>query len=488
MNTALYKGVAKKLLFITLVILLCRITNGYFGIVLWLIAVTSAAQKKYGLAISCFAFYPFMVVLNPIILPKNEFFGYVLRFGPLGLGVLLTILVAHRNRQDKIPLGSLFIYLICAVISSANGWCAPVSYMKLVNFSVFIVGIWLGVQNLQSRPEDILSLRYFFLALASFVALGGLLTLPFPAVAYPLDMNMAAVLKEYGVEAANEYYLATSSTQTLSLFAGVTMHSQTLGPMCACIFSLVLADMLFIEKRITTMHILLLIILLVMLYLTRSRTALLSTTVGIWIILFYATKHVDMNWNFKRKIRNMATLCGIIIFLAALGSEISSRTMSRWLRKTNDTSEFNRNLTEAVTNTRMDLFEQSLFEFRKNPLFGMGFQVNYAIDNYYKRSKGLVLSAPVEKGLLPMMILGEGGIVGVIAFCIFLLLFYRSCASRHLIVTSSMFTVFLATNIGEATFFSPGGAGGIEWVLCAVGGYVIDTAILYHLRSESYEM
>ena len=488
MNKALYKGVMKKLLFITLTILLCRVTGGYFGFVIWLIAVMSAFQKKYGMAISCFALFPFMVVLNPVLLPKSGFFGHVLRFGPLGLGVLLAILTAQKNRQDRVPLGALFLYLLCAAASSVNGWCAPVSYMKLVNFTVFITGIWLGVQNLQSRPSDILSLRYFFLGLASFVAFGSLLTLPFPAIAYPLNMNVAAVLNEYGVEAANEYYREITSAQTISLFAGVTMHSQTLGPMCACIISLVLADMLFIVKRATIMHAFLLLILSGMLYMTRSRTALLSTVVGIVVILYYATKHIDIGWGLKRRVRNMALSCAVIICLAALGSEIANDAMSRWIRKTNDASEFDRDLVEAVTNTRMGLFEEGLDEFRRNPLLGMGFQVNSNTEVYYKSAKGLVLSAPVEKGLLPMMILGEGGVVGVIAFCIFLFSFYRSCASRHLVVTASMFTVFLATNMGEATFFSPGGAGGVEWVLCAVGGYVIDTAIIYRLNLERYEM
>ena len=50
-----------------------------------------------------------------------------------------------------------------------------------------------------------------------------------------------------------------------------------------------------------------------------------------------------------------------------------------------------------------------------------------------------------------------------------------------------MFTVMLATNIGEATFFSPGGVGGIIWVLCIVGGFVLDMNLIRKREFESFD-
>jgi len=76
------------------------------------------------------------------------------------------------------------------------------------------------------------------------------------------------------------------------------------------------------------------------------------------------------------------------------------------------------------------------------------------------------------------MILGEGGIVGAFAFLAFLVSFYHKCKKRRLMVTSAMFTTFLASNMGEATFFSPGGTGGILWMICVVGGFVVDTVVI----------
>ena len=123
--------------------------------------------------------------------------------------------------------------------------------------------------------------------------------------------------------------------------------------------------------------------------------------------------------------------------------------------------------------------EMSLNEFRRNPLLGSGFQVAEYTRDRMGRSPGLILSSPIEKGILPMMVLGETGIIGEIVFLIFLGGFWAVCSRRHYYVTLTTFSVFLMTNMGEATFFSPGGGGGIMWMVCVVGGFTIDTTILY---------
>ena len=57
---------------------------------------------------------------------------------------------------------------------------------------------------------------------------------------------------------------------------------------------------------------------------------------------------------------------------------------------------------------------------------------------------------------------------------IFLISFYSTSCRRRLYVTAALFTVLLATNMGEATFFSPGGGGGVLWTISIIGGYCID--------------
>ena len=64
------------------------------------------------------------------------------------------------------------------------------------------------------------------------------------------------------------------------------------------------------------------------------------------------------------------------------------------------------------------------------------------------------------------------------------LLFYVGCTRRRYVVTISLFTVFLVSNMGEATLFSPGGIGGILWMASVVGGFTIDTYLLFQRQLE----
>ena len=128
--------------------------------------------------------------------------------------------------------------------------------------------------------------------------------------------------------------------------------------------------------------------------------------------------------------------------------------------------------------------EYSLYEFRRNTLFGSGFQVAEYTQDLVRENKGLILSAPVEKGVLPVMVLGETGILGELCLLLFLTSFYAICARRKYTVTIALFTVFLVANMAEATFFSPGGCGGIMWMISAVGGFALDTYLLYRRQIE----
>ena len=127
---------------------------------------------------------------------------------------------------------------------------------------------------------------------------------------------------------------------------------------------------------------------------------------------------------------------------------------------------------EAITSTRQGAIEEAKRDFFRNPVIGCGFQVNE--DSARFNDQTFVLSAPVEKGLLPLVIIGEGGVVGTIIFAGFLMVFYSVCIRRRYFCTMTCFSTMLATNIGEATFFSPGGAGGLLWCFAIVGGGVLD--------------
>lgn len=478
---SLYKTVAKISLMIVASVLLCRVTEGFFSIILVALGIGWAMTNAYGKSLACFALFPFMIVLSPAILPKTSILAIALRLGPLAIGVVLCIISFGRRGSQKLPFSGLLLYLAVSIVSSYGGWAPFISYLKMVNFFLYFVGIWIGTQNIHEKPKEMYFIRCFILSLVCVLAFGGVLSLPFPAVCYSTSLT-------YSVDKMATLQ-ALYSTGGVVLFSGITNQSQALAPITACLITFTLADMIFVMKRKTMLHIILLVICGWMLFKTRSRTGLFATAVGVTFVLIYAPQKIKVSERVKRTIKRLAAVGLTCAFIVVVFGEVSNRMVTKWILKTNDIEavKAERGFEEGLTGSRQRLIQESWDEFYMNPMFGMGFQVNWGSQELFG-DQGFVMSAPVEKGLLPMTILGEGGIVGSIAFVIFLIGFYVGCHRRHYIITIVMFTTFLATNIGEATFFSPGGIGGILWVFGTVGGYILDM-LMYseHRRAQIFK-
>jgi O-antigen ligase len=175
-----------------------------------------------------------------------------------------------------------------------------------------------------------------------------------------------------------------------------------------------------------------------------------------------------------RQMRVYAAIIVVMLAVAGVIGEVRSGTVSRWLRKTEQVADDERTLSDALTSSRRLLVEECMRDFRKNPMWGMGFQVDAATAEKTKGRGLLVFSAAIEKGVLPVMILGETGIIGSGIFLVFLVTFFSVCVRRRYKATAALFCVFLASNMGEATFFSPSGVGGLLWVILVAGGFMID--------------
>ena len=242
--------------------------------------------------------------------------------------------------------------------------------------------------------------------------------------------------------------------------------------------------MLLLERRFRWLHLAIIAFALPLTYMTRSRVGLVSLISAFVAGGFYAARKVDLPGRVKAHLNNGLLLGMVILLLGAVVIQIRGGYMSQWIRKTSDVSGDRRSLGEALTSSRFGLMDNSMYEFRRNPLLGSGFQVAEYTQDLVRGNKGLILTAPVEKGVLPVMVLGETGILGEICFVIFLVSFYGTCVLRKYMVTLALFTVFFVTNLGEATMFSPGGIGGILWMISVVGGFTIDTYLLYRQQME----
>lgn len=482
-ETGIYKLALQMTVFTAFAIALCWLTRGYIMPVYALIGVLCAAANNLGWALVFFVLMPFFVVLNPAIINnESSLYGFSVRLGPLLIGLILALRGASRQGRHRLPFIGIVPFLMVAAISSVDGWAPQISYLKLVNFIVFLFGIWFGTQNLQHRPKDVLLLRGFFLALSIILIFGSIATLPFPSVGYATGLQFA--LKEGGAALANEVFRQQQADSLQTLFCGITNHSQALSPLLAISIGWMMCDMLLVERQFRALHVVLIVSALPLAYLTRSRVGLVSLVAAFFMSGFYAARKVELPPRVKAHL-NMGIWVGTALLLAGVFViQLRSGFMSEWIRKTSDVEADQRTIGEAFTSSRLGLLEYSMYEFRRNPLFGSGFQVSVFTQDLVRENKGFIISAPIEKGVAPVMILGETGILGVGCFLLFLIMFYVSCARRRYVVTIAIFTVFLVTNMGEATLFSPGGIGGILWMVSVVGGFTIDTYLLYQKQLE----
>ena len=481
-----YKGAFKAFVFIVLYIAASRFTYGAVPLLLVLAGCVAAFNGKSGRAICCYMLLPFTINISSAILPKSgPLWPITLRFGTMALAIALCFSASKRQGSNRLPFFGIVPFLMSACVGSATGWLPMVSYMKLVNYFVFLLGVWVGTQNLQERPKDLALLRTTLFAMTAFVILGSLAVRPFPSISYATSLGYA--MAEGGAAAATAAFHAMAQAGEKVLFCGVMNHSQALSPILALSFAWLLCDMLFVEKRLRLPHVALILLAMPMLYMTRSRVAFVTIVSAFAMIYFYAIRKIRVAPAVKRKL-GLAMTVFIAVSVAVMAVlEVRNDALSKWLRKTQDVDgdAAKHSLAESMTASRQSLIEYSMYEYRRNPLFGSGFQV--AIYNREAlKNQSFVLSASIEKGVLPVMVLGETGIVGAVLFAIFLISFYATATRRRLYVTITMFTLLLATNMGEATFFSPGGIGAVLWILTVCGGFVIDTILLYERRMRSF--
>lgn len=468
----LYRATGKYLFYFLATIGLCRVTGDFFSIVIVIAGIVTALANKPGRALIFFLLLPFLGLINPLIFPRTLVFMLVTRVG--GVIMTLAFVVASQNRKgrESLPLGMLLIYIFLSIISSADGYAPFISYLKLAVFAQFLLAIYLGSKNLHHYPKELFELRAVFLAFCCIVIFGSLLVLPFPSIAY--FTSLRGWIQEAGVEEAAMVY--QMHQEKMHLLSGILNHSQTLAVVLSCCAGWVFADMVLVERRFTPVHVALLACTPFITYMTRSRLALLSFVVMLAMMVCYCFPRMNVGAVLRGRVRGFVSIAIILLIGIMVVLQIRNQAFSRLIRKTNDVSGDNRSAVEAFTQTRMGAIEMGLYDFRRNPIFGSGFQVAYYTPEALRTGGAKWYSAPIEKSLLPMIVLGESGVVGTLIFCLFLATFYTVCARKQYFVTISLFTVMLSTNLGEGTFFAVSSVGGVTWILCVVGGFLLDLA------------
>ena len=475
-----YKAILKYILLFSFVAACGRFIHASVLIVFAFYGALCVVRGKSGPAIACFMFMPYAIMMNPGLIDRTGMLVLSAKIGSMIMMGSMVILGVKRRGRFHLPVIGLFVYLIIAVISSFDGWFPAISFLKIAQFTLFLAALYCAANAMQDSPKTLLEVRSVMMALSVITIIGSLLVLPFPDLAYSM---MIAKASRYGIYLTGESIVSSGG---MTLFNGVCYHSQALAPIAAMCSAWVLCDMLFVECRMSGLHMILLGLSPIILYLTRSRTAFVALAALVIVIQLYAVRFAAIPQRDKGRVKMISFAIITIGLIAAICMEARDGTISRWLRKTDEIGMDERATMDAVMASRMGLVERNMYDFSLNPILGKGFQVVLEHRQLYNEGQITLWSAPIEKGVLPTMILGETGIVGMIVFICFLVSFIVSCSKRHYMSLLSLFAVFFASNMGEASFFSPAGQGGVMWIVVAIGGFCCDMMAIRAQQFQQY--
>ena len=248
-------------------------------------------------------------------------------------------------------------------------------------------------------------------------------------------------------------------------FQGLLSQPQSFGPTVALVGALV-GGRVMGELRPAWRDIFLLGLSLVLIVLSEARTAGLALVLGLLISALLSPTFAGVSrWRMlpglrSRRFQGVALLAVVGIFA---GGSLLSGTVDNYLYKRSDAT----NLFDAADASRGALIEDMFVNIQENPWLGIGFGI--ASDPRFMEVQrdpilDLPVSALVEKGVLPVAVVEELGILGAsVVFGWFLTVFRRGARSG--VPQFAVLITLVLVNFGESMFFSVGGMGMLLLIL-----------------------
>ena len=462
----------RTLALITMLMLACMVSDGIAVAIAIPFSVFALISNKPEKVFFWAMFLMASIVINPFFLPKGSAYGVIQR----GLLVLIGFSGVFRlagSRKNAV-IGALLwmmAYIAYMIIPSATGWWPMVSFLKLGLFIlIFLALVSMTNTVLVNENVDSRRIRSVFLAFCILFIFGSLALLPFPSI---------------GQLSGEEYQLALMAGKApKSLFKGMANQSQALGPVVTMIGALLLADLMFGIKKFDALYVSLFLCVPYLIYSTSSRTAMASFILAVGFMLYHFVKARNIAASWRTKILSMALLLGTIGSVVVVCSSGFRDSIAQYALKTDGGAKAGDVSWEAATSSRQGLMDEALMDFKRKPVFGNGFQVEEKLLYRMGGSKGLLLSAPVEKGVWITAVLQEGGTVGFVLYCAFLIFVLMKMSERKYYVSLTMFVLFHILNLGEFTLFSMSGLGGFMWTLVFVA-LIIDESRIRLLKRTS---
>lgn len=459
--------ILRFLAWLVAVVVLMRVTHGWGFSVVFFVLFKSIYKKNNEML-----FYTMLMAIsfalgNSNIVIKAGHFLIMFRLLLISLSVCMIYRIARERISWMLaPFLGIFVYIIFMMFSSLYGWCPIISFQKLFFFSLVYLG-YLGVVNsvIARIIVKIDEIRAIFLTMAVFFIVGSLLLIPF-GIGYLTEENFLA-LKQ--------------GKEIVSLFSGISIQSQTLGPICSMLGVMLFLDLIFNIRKVNWLYLFLILCAVFLIWRTSSRTAMGALIAGMALAIFCLKHTSNISTNWKNKVYNIIIM---IVIISSVGLLCIPQTMDKvrsFILKSSK-KEYTNISIEHITFSRRSSWEAAIENFKMSPIIGNGFQVaKYMEDKNYVDNP---VHSTIEKGTWVVAILEEGGIVGMVLFLLFayrvaLFLFTHKCYQGF-----CAFIMMLVINLGEFTLFSMTSVGGFLWAMVFISA-IFDVFRIEKIRGTS---
>ncbi|MDA8631248.1 O-antigen ligase family protein [Litoricolaceae bacterium] len=397
-------------------------------VLIGMVALLGRRQAVIALALSWF-----FTMINPALAPDPSF-GAIGRFFVI-MAAAVSVFMRYKTRyksfmRDFIWLTWFFAFFVL-MHSLLVSPVVDVSVLKLTSWLIVFLTLLSAWGGLIPEARTRLANQLFW-------ALVALVLLSLPLIVLPVG------------------YLRNGHG-----FQGLLSHPQAFGVAMAFLgvwaFSRVLRS-----RRILYAEFVVFFLAFLLIFASESRTAAVALALAIsaTVALLRLTSKKTLksllpafqSKNFRFCV--LAVALALLIFTPKI-TQVANDFISKSGRA--DASD----LISAYELSRSALYLPMLENIAADPWRGIGYgMASESQSMVVKRDLlfGLPISAPVEKGNVPLAILEELGIFGLIVFILWLLvaLLY---AIKGGVIGLALISVVLLINFGEAMFFSPGGMG-----------------------------
>ena len=372
---------------------------------------------------------------NPHFVKHGTFDGVIFRL--VLISAVLRVLFSLRASDVRLIWPVWLFALVALCTSWSTSPALAISLMKIGEFTFATTAVLIAFNHL--KPNEVTRLQSWFLTVGlTVIALSALMLLK-PGLGAGSNGGLQGLLNQ---------------PQALGIF---------IAPFAAWSIS----GVLLMRRRSSWIEVWVAIGTIVLIILTRARTAGFATFIGVAV--------VTLGRALSRRTASQATLgrsvavvgaALIAVAAIALTTGKLSQIVTEYAFKGTET-ESRADVGDAFYESRGGGIIAEWNHFLQRPLTGNGFGVypDGKFPTGVTYFKGIPISAPVEKGFLPSAVLEEDGLLGGILLTLVIVWLGRHAWRNADLRWRAMYVACLGINVGECVFLSPGGIGLFDWLL-----------------------